>query len=124
RRRLSRLGWLHALDAPAGPWAGGHPEPREGNAVEILVDGERALPAIAAAIRGAESHVHLAGWHFSPDFQLEERGQSLRELLAETAERVSVRVLAWAGSPLPLFRPDRAQMRQALESLTGGTRIR
>ena len=124
RHRLSRAGWLHALDAPAGRWANGAPEPRGGNSVEILVDGEAALPAIAAAIRSAESHVHLAGWHFSPDFQLEVRGQPLRELLAEAAERVPVRVLAWAGSPLPLFRPDRALTREALEALTGGTRIR
>ena len=90
----------------------------------MLVDGAEALPAIAHAIASARSHVHLAGWHFSPDFQLEERGCSLRELLADAAERVDVCLLAWAGAPLPLFRPDRRDVRHTLERLTGGTRIR
>ena len=124
RRRLKRIGWEHALDALPGTWASGPPEPREGNDVEILVDGEAALPAIARAIAGAHSSVHLAGWYFSPHFQLEERGASLRELLAETAERVDVRMLAWAGAPLPLFHPDRKEVRQTFELLAGGTRIR
>ena len=124
RRRLKRIGWEHALDALQGTWASGPPEPREGNDVEILVDGEAALPAIARAVAGARSTVHLAGWYFSPHFQLEERGASLRELLAEAAERVDVRMLAWAGAPLPLFHPDRKEVRQTFELLAGGTRIR
>src|SRR5256714_6633195 len=124
RRRLKRIGWAHALDALPGTWASAPPEPREGNEVEILVDGEAALPAIARAVAGAHSSVHLAGWYFSPHFQLEERGASLRELLAETAERVDVRMLAWAGAPLPLFHPDRKEVRQTFELLAGGTRIR
>src|SRR5438876_10692690 len=124
RRRLKRIGWADALDAIPGTWASGPPEPREGNDVEILVDGETALPAIARAVAGARSSVQLAGWYFSPQFQLEERGASLRELLAETAERVDVRMLAWAGAPLPLFHPDRKEVRQTFELLAGGTRIR
>jgi len=124
RRRLARLGWGHVFDGPAGDWATGGPPPRAGNHVEVLVDGAEALPAIAQAIAGARSHVELAGWYFSPDFQLEERGCSLRELLADAAERVDVRLLAWAGAPLPLFRPDRKDVQRALERLTGGTRIR
>jgi phosphatidylserine/phosphatidylglycerophosphate/cardiolipin synthase-like enzyme len=124
RRRLRRIGWEHALDAAPGSWASGEPAPRSGNDVELLVDGVEALPAIANAIRAARHHVHLAGWYFSPSFQLEERGESLRELLAETAERVDVRVLAWAGAPLPLFHPDRKEVRTTFERLTGGTRIR
>src|SRR5438046_1218504 len=75
RRRLRRRGWEHALDAPPGEWAPSGPQPRAGNAVELLVDGIQVLPAIAQAIASAESHIHLAGWFFSPDFQLEERGQ-------------------------------------------------
>jgi phosphatidylserine/phosphatidylglycerophosphate/cardiolipin synthase-like enzyme len=124
RRRLAGIGWLHALDAEPGGWAAGGPEPRDGNAVEVLVDGAEALPAIAGAIRSARSHVHLAGWHFAPDFQLEQRGVSLRELLADATERAEVRVLAWAGAPLPLFHPDRGEVKEAVERLTGGTRIR
>src|SRR5437763_7275557 len=122
RRRLRRIGWQHALDVPAGDWAPSATPPRAGNALEVLVDGANALPAIAAAIASAESRIHLAGWFFSPDFQLEERGRTLRELLTEAAERVEVRVLAWGGSPLPLFHPDRKEARVAMERLAGGTR--
>src|SRR5439155_1381974 len=78
---------------------------------------------IAEAIRSARSHVHLAGWHFDASFRLEQDGPTLRELLAETAERVDVRVLAWAGAPLPLFHPARGEVRQACHELAGGTRI-
>ena len=124
RRRLRRIGWEHALDALPGTWASGDPPPRSGNEVAPFVDGAAALPAIARAIEGARSSVHLAGWYFSPSFQLEERGESLRELLAETAERVDVRMLSWAGAPLPLFHPDRKEVRETFEALTGGTRIR
>src|SRR5581483_5907852 len=124
RRRLERIGWARALDAQAGSWATGEPPPREGNDVQVLVDGAAALPEIARAIDSARSHVHLAGWYFSPDFQLDDRATSLRELLAETAERVDVRVLAWAGAPLPLFHPDRREVAKTFELLAGGTRIR
>ena len=124
RRRLRRLGKLGSLDAAAGTWAAGDPPPRPGNELEILVDGADALPRIAAAVAGARESVHLAGWHFEPSFQLGERGVSLRELLAEAAERLDVRVLMWAGSPLPLFHPDRRDVRDAARRLAAGTRIR
>ena len=122
RRRLRKLGRLEALDAPAGGWAAGDPPPRSGNRFEVLVDGSDALPAIADAIRGASSHVHLAGWHFTPELAIGDT--PLRELLGEAAERVDVRVLAWAGAPLPLFHPDRREVRQGREQLVRGTRIR
>jgi phosphatidylserine/phosphatidylglycerophosphate/cardiolipin synthase-like enzyme len=112
RRRLRRIGWEHALDAPPGSWSSGDPPPRSGNELQPLVDGAAALPQIARAIAGARSYVHLAGWYFSPSF------------LAETAERVDVRLLSWAGAPLPLFHPDRKEVRETFEALTGGTRIR
>ena len=67
RRRLQSHGWLHALDAEPGGWARGDPPPREGNSVEVFVDGSEAIPAIAAAISAAQSSVWLAGWHFAPD---------------------------------------------------------
>src|SRR5207253_1162262 len=63
RRRLRRVGWDHALDADGLTWASGDPPPREGNAVDVLVDGDSALPAIAQAIHGARAHVHVANWH-------------------------------------------------------------
>jgi phosphatidylserine/phosphatidylglycerophosphate/cardiolipin synthase-like enzyme len=122
RRRLRRLGWLEALDAPPGGWAAADPAPRPGNAVEVLVDGAEALSRIAREIEAAQSHIWLAGWHFSPE--LECGGKALRELLAEAADRVEVRVLAWAGAPLPLFHPSRREVREAREQLVRGTRIR
>ncbi len=125
RRRLRRIGWEHALDGPPGGWAGGEPPVRPGNAVEILVDGGQALPRIADALREARSHVHLTGWYFSPDFALRRDADDviLRNLLAELAEQIDVRVLVWAGAPLPLFRPSRGEVRKMREQLVGNTKI-
>src|SRR5919202_354363 len=109
RRRLRRRGWLSALDAPAGGGAAGDPPPRRDNEVEILIDGAAAMPRLVQALERAASHVHLAGWHFSPEFAVRRDSEPLvlRDLLAQLAERVEVRVLAWAGAPLPMFRPSR-----------------
>jgi phosphatidylserine/phosphatidylglycerophosphate/cardiolipin synthase-like enzyme len=121
RRRLGRIGSLSALDAPAGGWAEGSPPPRAGNDFEVFVDGSEALPAIAQAVEGAREQVWVAGWHFTPEFRVGDI--TLRELLAEAAERVEVKVLAWAGAPLPLFHPDRKEVREMRERLVAGTRI-
>jgi phosphatidylserine/phosphatidylglycerophosphate/cardiolipin synthase-like enzyme len=50
-------------------------------------------------------------------------GPTLKELIADAAERCEVRVLAWAGAPLPLFHPDRGEVRTMRDELTLGTRI-
>src|ERR671922_236738 len=124
RRRLRRLGWEHALDARGPAWASGEPPPRSGNAVEVLVDGAQALPRIAEELRRAESHVHLAGWHVTPTFRLGPSPEDeLRAILADCAERVSVRVLLWGGAPLPLFRPSRGDVRELREPPTDGFRL-
>jgi phosphatidylserine/phosphatidylglycerophosphate/cardiolipin synthase-like enzyme len=47
----------------------------------------------------------------------------LRELLAEAAEAVDVRVLLWAGAPVPAFSPRRASVRTLRDELVRGTRI-
>jgi phosphatidylserine/phosphatidylglycerophosphate/cardiolipin synthase-like enzyme len=125
RRRLSRIGWEHALDASEAGWAVGEPSPRPGNAVDIMIDGAEALPMIARELTAARSHIHMTNWFLSPDFQLV-RGDKpvvLRHLLAELAERVEVRILVWAGAPLPLFRPSRREVRNMRERLTRETRI-
>ena len=125
--RLRRLGWDHALAPPDnGIWATGDPPPREGCALEVLVDGAAAFPRIAEAIANARDHVHVTGWHIAPYFELirGERGRAVGELLAEAAERVDVRVLVWAGAPVPAFHPTRKEVRDAVEELTRGTRIR
>jgi phosphatidylserine/phosphatidylglycerophosphate/cardiolipin synthase-like enzyme len=126
--RLRRLGWKRAFDpADDGPFCQGDPPPREGCAVEVLIDGAEAFPAIAAAIRAAKRSVWLTGWHLAPHFEVErgERRTAIGTLLAETAARgVDVRALVWAGAPIPVFHPTRDEVREALEALTRQTRIR
>jgi phosphatidylserine/phosphatidylglycerophosphate/cardiolipin synthase-like enzyme len=123
-RRLRRIGWEGALDPPAGGWAK-RTKVRDGNSLEVLVDGSAALPRIAGELREARSHVHLTGWYFTPGIALEREGRLtvLRNLLAELAERIDVRVLVWAGAPLPLFRPSRGEVRDMQRQLTAHTRI-
>ncbi len=127
RRRMQRAGRIAQLDPPrdGSLWAAGAPAPRAGCALEPLIDGEQALPRIAEALAGARSHVHIAGWHLTPDFGLTRDPQSarLRDLLGELAERIEVRVLLWAGAPLPLFTPNRSEVRRAREQLIRGTKI-
>ena len=125
RRRLARLGSI-ALDPGPGGWAAGDPPPREGCRLEVLVDGEHAFAQMAAAIRDARESVYITGWYISPHFELVrgEPGAALGPLLAEMAERVDVRVLVWAGSPVPVFHPTREEVRQTIRRLTERTRIR
>jgi phosphatidylserine/phosphatidylglycerophosphate/cardiolipin synthase-like enzyme len=125
RRRLDRLGWRRAFDPSEGLWAEGYPPPRAGCSLEILVDGEVALPRIAHEMSAARSHVWLAGWQFQPSFALcrDDRTVVLRNLLAELSELVDVRVLAWAGAPVPVFRPSRRAVRVMRDELCRGTNI-
>ena len=119
RRRLRRVGWEHALDVGPSLWAEGAEPAREGHEVEVFVDGADALPAMVRELRRARERVLLAGWFFSADFALEREppGLTLDELLRELGERVEVRVLAWAGAPLPLFRPGRRDVHAELTRL-------
>ncbi|HKU59471.1 MAG TPA: hypothetical protein VJP39_07690, partial [Gaiellaceae bacterium] len=122
RHRLKRRGRLSALEPPEdGLWCAGDPPPRDGNTVEVMVDGAHALPALERDIAGATESVLLAGWAFTPSFRLSHGGPTLRELLADA---VNVRVLAWAGAPLPLFHPSRKEVEASREQLVKGTRIR
>jgi phosphatidylserine/phosphatidylglycerophosphate/cardiolipin synthase-like enzyme len=128
RRRLAKLGQAHVFDPPDDSlWAAGEPPPWAGNELRVLVDGEHAIGEICAAIKRARSHVHVAGWHVTPSFLLERDGgapTTLRDLLAELAERVAVRVLVWAGPPVPVFEPKRSDVKQVRDQLTEGTKIR
>ena len=125
RRRLGRVRWTSAVDPVPGGWAAGEPAPRPGNAVTVLVDGAEAFRAMAAEIARAQSHVHLTGWHITPTFAMT-RGQRpivLKELLAEVATRVPVRVLIWAGVPLPVMQPWRGDVRRVRDELTDGSHV-
>lgn len=126
RRRLSRLGWSRALDpATRDLWVAGDPPVRAGNDVRVLVDGSEVLPRIAAAVARARSRICIAGWALSPGFRLTRDAEPVvvRELLAELSSRVEVRVLLWAGAPVPLMHPWRREVERTRRQLVEGTRI-
>jgi phosphatidylserine/phosphatidylglycerophosphate/cardiolipin synthase-like enzyme len=127
RWRLTKLGHAESI-RPGGDslWAAGDPSPRVGNELEVLIDGEAVLPAIANAIRMAREHVYLAGWAITPRFALTRGGEVIvvRDLLTDVARSVEVRVLLWAGAPVPVIRPDRRDVRRDRDSLTSGSRVR
>lgn len=127
RRRLERVGRIVQLEPPPGRslWAAADPPPRAGGALEVLVDGGEALPRIIEALAGARSHVHIAGWHVTPEFGLtrDDRSARLRDLLGELSQRVEVRVMLWAGAPARAFTPARAAVRRVREELIRGTRV-
>ncbi|HUJ35390.1 MAG TPA: phospholipase D family protein [Solirubrobacteraceae bacterium] len=125
--RLRRLGWARALAPPDdGLWASGDPPPRAGCALEVLIDGAQAFAAVAHAIENARDYVHVTGWHVAPHFELVRgaRPRVLGELLADAAERLDVRVLVWAGAPVPAFHPTRKEVSDGVQTLTRDTRIR
>jgi phosphatidylserine/phosphatidylglycerophosphate/cardiolipin synthase-like enzyme len=121
RRRLARVGWRRAFEPSPRLWADGAPPPRSGNDVEILIDGASFLPRLAEELERVESHVHIAGWYVSTELALVRDGDRrvLLDLLAELARKVDVRVLLWAGAPLPLFKPSRAAVCDVAEHLRG-----
>jgi phosphatidylserine/phosphatidylglycerophosphate/cardiolipin synthase-like enzyme len=127
-RRLRRLGRRAQREPPDDGrlWAAGDPPPREGNAIDVLIEGAAYFPAVAEAIRGARRSVLIASWCITPEFALvrDEPPVLLRELLAEKAESVDVRVLLWAGAPVPVFKPPRGDVRASRDALVKGTRIR
>jgi phosphatidylserine/phosphatidylglycerophosphate/cardiolipin synthase-like enzyme len=126
-RRLSRAGRREQVDPPVDGrlWAAGEPAVREGCELDVLIDGAQALAAIADALAGARSHVHVTGWHLAAHLELVrgERPVVLGALLAEVAERVDVRVLVWAGAPLPAFHPTRKEVATEVTRLVRVTKI-
>jgi phosphatidylserine/phosphatidylglycerophosphate/cardiolipin synthase-like enzyme len=126
RRRLRKVGWGHAFEAgELGFSEAATFPPRPGNRVEVLVDGATYLPAVAEAIAGARSHVHLLGWCFSPELNLtrEEEPVVLRNLLSDVARRIDVRLLVWEGAPVAVFRPTRSDVQSYMKVFTRGTNI-
>jgi phosphatidylserine/phosphatidylglycerophosphate/cardiolipin synthase-like enzyme len=126
KRRLRRLGWGDVLE-PTGNGDRLRVPVRAHNRIEVLIDGEEALSAIENAIRNAKSSVHIANWHASPDFRLtrEPDAPTLRDLLATTAQRgVAVRLLLWAGPPVPAFQPTRRLVRSEQQRFTAHTGVR
>jgi phosphatidylserine/phosphatidylglycerophosphate/cardiolipin synthase-like enzyme len=124
-RRLRKVGWSNALETEGADWAEGGTPPRPGNSIEVLIDGAEFLPRVAEELAGARSHVHLTGWYFSPELALTRGDEpvTVRNLLAELAERIDVRVLIWSGAPVPVFRPSRGDVRAMVERFRRGTEI-
>ena len=127
-RRLGKLGHSSQRTPPDDGrlWAAGDPPPRAGNSLDVLIEGAAYFPALEQAIRAAKRSVLIAGWSITPGFALvrEEPPVLLRDLLGEAAESVTVRVLLWAGAPVPVFPPRRSSVRQARDELVRGTRIK
>jgi phosphatidylserine/phosphatidylglycerophosphate/cardiolipin synthase-like enzyme len=127
-RRLGKLGRSEQRMPPDDGrlWAAGDPPPRAGNELEVLIDGAAYFPALERAIRSARRSVLIAGWCITPGFALvrDEPPVLLRELLGEAAESVEVRVLLWAGAPVPVFAPRRTSVRATRDELVHGTRIK
>jgi phosphatidylserine/phosphatidylglycerophosphate/cardiolipin synthase-like enzyme len=127
-RRLGKLGRSAQRTPPDDGrlWVAGDPRPRAGNALDVLIEGAAYFPALEQAIRGARRSVRIAGWCITPEFALvrDEPPVLLRELLGEAAESVDVRVLLWAGAPVPVFKPRRASVRKGRDELVRGTRIK
>jgi phosphatidylserine/phosphatidylglycerophosphate/cardiolipin synthase-like enzyme len=127
RRRLRRLGHAAVFESGgSGWWATADPPPRPGNQLDVLIDGAEAMPAIAEALMAARSHIAITGWHLEARFELV-RGEHpvvLGALLAELAQRVDVRVLVWAGAPVPVFHPTRKEVAAEVEKLVRDTKIR
>ena len=99
--------------------------PREGNALEVLIDGANALPRDGRGDpRRAAPRPRLL---VAPRARLRPaaraRRRPVRDLLAETAERVPVRVLVWAGAPVPVFKPRRGVVKAERDELVRGTKI-
>lgn len=66
------------------------PEFHSGNKVDLLVDGNEALPALLAAINTAQHHIHIDVFFFSPD---DIGKQVVAALQARARAGVQVRVL-------------------------------
>src|ERR1700751_51187 len=71
-RPFARVGRAAQLDPPddRALWSAGDPPARSGCELEVLIDGRDALSAIAGALQGARSHVHISGGDLLPDFEV------------------------------------------------------
>jgi len=108
------------------PWARSHWMIVTGLGTVWILDGAHYFPSVAEAFRSARRSVLIAGWCITPEFAVlrDDPPVLLRELLGETAESVDVRVLLWAGAPVPHSALSRTSVRRAREELVRGTRIK
>ncbi|MGI8404380.1 MAG: phospholipase D-like domain-containing protein [Thermomicrobiales bacterium] len=85
-------------------YPGGRP-PRMHNRVTPLIDGFTYLAALHTELDKAHAYVYIIGWCLTPYTPLERDPErdlvdtQLLPVLLETARRVPVRILLWAGAP-------------------------
>ena len=120
-----RLGWDRAFRGNAQGWGSGTRHVTA-TALDVHIDGASALPAIVAAVRGARSFVHVAGWTVNPDFAMERDSATCHaaSVAARDCPSIDVRVLAWAGAPVPVMHPTRTEAQQLIDRLTRNTHSR
>ena len=112
---------------PAGGWAEAELEPRNANDVDVIIDGANYFPRLVEALRSARSHVYIASWYLTPDFELIRKpGERLTvaDLLAEVGRRAEVKVLVWAGAPIPPnLRTSRSDVKRIGRELRAGGNV-
>jgi signal transduction histidine kinase len=81
--------------------------PRDGDSARRIADLERDLADLDRLVEDVLTTARLDATGLPTHLA----AVDVRGLLAEVAERVPVRVLMWAGPPLPLFQPSRAKVR-------------
>ena len=126
RRRLRNLGHAARIDPPADGAPVGRRRPAaaaRATRSRCSSTARRRCPRSSArsAARAATSTSPAGRSRRTSPLTRDEPPVVLRELLADTAERVDVRVLMWAGAPPHTFAPDRATVRDARDELTRGT---
>ncbi|MGH2343853.1 MAG: phospholipase D-like domain-containing protein [Chloroflexota bacterium] len=109
-------------------WFPGGTPPRGHNRVTPLIDGHAFFDDLARALAAAKHYVYIIGWYMTPAIPLQ-RGSvetvvatRLQGMLAETAQRLPVRVLLWSGAPI-LFQPDSESVDAAKRALEDQARV-
>ncbi|HEY8286590.1 MAG TPA: phospholipase D family protein [Chloroflexota bacterium] len=93
-----------------------------------LIDGHAFFDDLVHALSTAQHYVYIIGWYMTPAIPLQ-RGTSeslvatrLHGVLAETAQRLPVRVLLWSGA-LVVFQPDHRAVADVKRSLDEHARV-
>ena len=106
-------------------WYPGGTPPRRNTHITPLVEGEPFFAALHSALKEAEHYVYITGWCLTPQLPLlrarmEDLVQTrLLTVLSETAQRLPVRLLLWAGAPL-IIQPTRRTMEGVASTMNAG----
>jgi phosphatidylserine/phosphatidylglycerophosphate/cardiolipin synthase-like enzyme len=112
----------HGVPLDDTHWYRAGTPPRYHNRVQPLIHGEHYFAKLLEALGGAEQYVFVIGWCLTPDLPLCRDTKAallssrVKEVLANTARRVPVRVLLWSGAPR-MFKPDTEMVEDARRDL-------